>query len=69
MPDPAKANELLKLLWISGGDKDGLINIGQRTHAYLKEKNVKHIWHVDASGHDFNAWKNDLYLFSQRLFR
>ncbi len=69
VPDPAKANELLKLLWISGGDKDGLINISQRTHAYLKEKAVKHIWHVDSGGHDFNVWKNDLYLFSQMLFR
>jgi enterochelin esterase-like enzyme len=69
VPDPAKANQLLKLLWISGGDKDGLINIGQRTHAYLKENDVKHIWHVDAGGHDFNVWKNDLYLFSQLIFR
>jgi enterochelin esterase-like enzyme len=69
VPDPAKANKLLKLLWISGGDKDGLINIGQRTHAYFKEKNVKHIWHVDSGGHDFNVWKNDLYLFSQLIFR
>ena len=69
VPDPAKATQMLKLLWISGGDKDGLINIGQRTHAYLKEKNVPHIWHVNASGHDFNAWKNDLYLFSQIIFR
>ena len=69
VPDPAKATQMLKLLWLSGGDKDGLINIGQRTHAYLKEKNVPHIWHVNASGHDFNAWKNDLYLFSQLIFR
>jgi len=69
VPDPARATQMLKLLWISGGDKDGLINIGQRTHAYLKEKNVPHIWHVNATGHDFNAWKNDLYLFSQLIFR
>jgi hypothetical protein len=34
---------MLKLLWISCGDKDGLINFSQRTHAYLKEKNVPHI--------------------------
>jgi len=69
VPDPAKANELLKLLWISGGDKDGLLHIGQQAHAYLKEKNVKHIWHVDSGGHNFNVWKNDLYLFSQLIFR
>jgi enterochelin esterase-like enzyme len=69
VPDPAKATQMLKLLWISGGDRDGLLNIGQRTHAYLKEKNVPHIWHLDSGGHDFNVWKNDLYLFAQRLFQ
>jgi enterochelin esterase-like enzyme len=69
VPDPAKATQMLKLLWISGGDKDGLIYIGQRTHAYLKEKNVPHIWHLDSGGHDFNVWKNDLYLFAQRIFQ
>ncbi len=69
VPDPARATQMLKLLWISDGDKDGLINIGQRTHAYLKEKNVNHIWHLDSGGHDFNVWKYDLYLFSQLIFR
>ena len=68
-PDPAKATQMLKLLWISGGDRDGLLNIGQRTHAYLKEKNVPHIWHLDSGGHDFKVWKNDLYLFAQRIFQ
>jgi enterochelin esterase-like enzyme len=69
VPDPAKARQLLKLLWISCGDRDGLIFISQRTHAYLKEKNVPHIWHVDSGVHDFAVWKNDLYLFAQRIFR
>jgi enterochelin esterase-like enzyme len=69
VPDPAKATQMLKLLWISGGDHDGLLNIGQRTHAYLKEKNVPHIWHVDSGGHEFAVWKNDLYLFAQRIFQ
>jgi enterochelin esterase-like enzyme len=69
VPDPAKANEMLKLLWISGGDQDGLIHFGQRTHVYLKEKNVKHIWNVDSGGHDFAVWKNNLYQFAQLIFR
>ena len=69
VPDPAKANEMLKLLWISGGDKDGLITFGQRTHLYLKEKKVKHIWNVDSGGHDFAVWKNNLYQFAQLIFR
>jgi enterochelin esterase-like enzyme len=69
VPDPNAAKARLKLLWISCGDKDGLIGISQGVHAYLKERNVPHIWHVDSGAHDFQVWKNDLYLFSQHLFR
>lgn len=69
LPNPEEAAKKLKLLWGSCGDQDGLINVSQRVHAYLKEKNVPHIWHVDSGKHDFGVWKNDLYLFSQLLFR
>jgi len=69
VPDPAKAAGMLKLLWISCGDRDGLISISQRTRAYLKEKNVPHVWHVDSGAHEFAVWSNDLYLFAQRIFR
>ncbi|MGA2555401.1 MAG: alpha/beta hydrolase-fold protein [Verrucomicrobiota bacterium] len=69
VPDPAKAIKMLKLLWISAGNRDGLITFSQRTHVYLKEKNVPHIWHVDDNAHDFNHWKNSLYWFAQQLFR
>ncbi len=68
VPDPDKA-KTLKLLWVSCGDKDGLIGISQGVHRYLKDKGVPHIWHVDSGIHDFQVWKNDLYLFSQKLFR
>ena len=69
VPDPAKAKEMLKVLWISCGNKDGLMTFSLRTHTYLKEKNVPHIWHVDDNAHDFKHWKNSLYWFSQQLFR
>lgn len=69
VPDPAKATQMLKLLWISCGDRDGLIFISQRTHAYLKEKNVPHVWHVDSGVHDFAVWRSNLYQFAQRIFR
>ena len=68
VPDPAKAAAMLKLLWISCGDKDGLINFSQRTHAYLKEKNVPHIWQLDYGMHEFKVWKRDLYQFAQLVF-
>ena len=69
VPDPAAAKEKLKLLWLSCGKKDGLIRISQGVHAYLKEKDVPHIWHVDSNGHDATEWGNNLYLFVQRLFQ
>ena len=69
VPDCATAAQMLRLLWVSCGDRDGLFYISQRTHHYLKEKNVPHIWHVDSGIHDFAVWKNDLYLFAQQIFR
>ena len=69
VPDPEKATQQLKLLYISCGNKDGLIRISQGVHAYLKGKNVPHIWHVDEHAHDFQHWKKALYQFSQLVFR
>lgn len=69
VPNPAETAQKLKLLWISCGDKDGLISFSQRLHKYLIENNVPHIWHVEPGVHDFKVWKNDLFLFSQLLFK
>lgn len=69
VPDPAKAREQLKLLWISCGDKDGLIGFSKRTHDYLKANNVPHIYYVDHGYHDFQIWKNSLYMYSQLIFK
>jgi len=69
VPDPASAKAKLKLLWIACGKRDGLIRISQGVHAYLKEKDVPHVWHVDGNAHDPTEWRNNLYLFAQRIFR
>ncbi len=69
VPDPEKTTKQLKLLYVSCGNKDGLIRISQNVHAYLKEKNVPHIWHVDDHAHDFQHWKKALYQFSQLIFK
>lgn len=68
-PDPASAAKQLKLLYLSCGNKDGLIRISQNVHGYLKENNVPHIWHVDEHAHDFQHWKKALYQFSQLIFQ
>ena len=68
VPDAAKATEQLKLLWLSCGNKDGLMNISQRTQRYLKDKGVPHLWNVDSHGHDPTHWRNNLYYFAQLIF-
>jgi enterochelin esterase-like enzyme len=69
VPNPEETKKKLKLLWISCGDKDGLITFSKRTHDYLNTNNVPHIYYVDHGYHDFVVWKNSLYMFSQLLFK
>jgi enterochelin esterase-like enzyme len=69
VPVPEDARKKLKLLWISCGDKDGLITYSKRTHDFLNANNVSHIYYVDHGYHDFKVWKNSLYMFSQLLFK
>ncbi len=69
VPDPAKAKEQLRLLWVACGKRDNLLRVSQGVHAYLKEKGVPHVWHVDGNAHDPTEWRNNLYLFAQHLFR
>jgi enterochelin esterase-like enzyme len=69
VPDPTDTAKQLKLLWVSCGDTDSLMNGNKMFHAALAEKKVPHIWHVDTGGHMFRVWKNDLYLFAPLLFQ
>lgn len=69
VPDPARTARQLKLFYLACGNKDQLIKISQDLHAYLKEKDVPHIWNVDGNGHDPTEWKNNLYQFAQMAFQ
>lgn len=70
IPNPEETKKKLKLLWISCGDKDGLISFSKRTHDYLVEKNIEHVYRVIPGGaHDFKVWKEGLYNLSQLLFK
>ncbi len=69
VPDPDKAREKLRLLWISCGDSDRLMLFSQRTHDYLAAKHVPHVFQPQPRRHDFAVWKNDLYTLSQLLFK
>jgi enterochelin esterase-like enzyme len=67
--NPADASQKLRLLWVSCGDTDRLMDISQSFHKALEEMKVPHVWHVDTGGHTWEVWRNDLYLLAQRLFR
>lgn len=69
VPDPEEARRKLKLLWISCGDKDGLLRISERTHQYFSQQGVPHIYYIEPGVHDFRVWRNGLYMFSQLIFK
>lgn len=69
VPDPAAARAQLKLLYVSCGNKDGLINVSQRVHTCLTEQKIPHVWNVDDFAHDRLTWANNLHHFAQRIFR
>jgi enterochelin esterase-like enzyme len=69
LKDPADAAKKLRLLWVSCGDRDGLMRVSRRFHDALEEKKVPHVWQVDSGGHDFTVWRTNLYHFVPLLFR
>lgn len=69
LPDAAAARRQLALLYLSCGNKDGLINVSQAVHRALKQRDIPHVWNVDEHGHDRESWAENLHHFAQRLFR
>src|SRR5665213_1072725 len=69
VPDADAVKNKLKLIWISCGSSDGLITFSKRTHDYLVEKNIPHIYYIEPGVHNFKVWKNGLYMFSQLIFK
>jgi enterochelin esterase-like enzyme len=69
LPDPQAAGRKIALLYLSCGNRDGLISVSQGVHAYLKQHDVPHVWNVDDHGHDGDSWANNLHHFAQKIFR
>ncbi|WP_235034013.1 alpha/beta hydrolase [Roseiconus lacunae] len=69
IPDTESTKKQLELLYLSCGNKDGLIKVSQRVQRYLKENDIPHHWNVDSYGHDPTHWRNNLYHFVQLLFK
>ncbi len=67
--DGAKANEKLKLLWVSCGTEDGLIRFNRTLVKWLKAKNAN-LQALETPGrHTWMVWRRNLIAFSQQLFR
>jgi enterochelin esterase-like enzyme len=66
---PARIAAPARLLYLSCGNKDGLINVSQGLHRRLRQQGVPHVWHVDDYGHSRESWAENLYHFAQLLFR
>ena len=69
IPDPARARRELRLLYLSCGNQDGLINVSQAVHRGLSQRAIPHVWNVDEHGHDRDSWAENFYRFTQLIFR
>lgn len=67
--DKEAARHAFKLVYLSCGNRDGLINVSQAMHRDLKALGIIHLWSVDEYGHDRESWAENLYHFARRLFR
>jgi enterochelin esterase-like enzyme len=66
---PSNKTKQLRLLWLSCGDRDSLMERSKAFHETLDKEKVPHLWHVDSGAHTWPVWKNDLYLLAQKLFQ
>jgi enterochelin esterase-like enzyme len=69
VPDAARVKQEARLVYLSCGNRDGLINVSQDVHRYLQQQGVAHVWNVDDHAHEPATWASNLYHFVQKLFR
>jgi len=65
----AKANQQLKLLWISCGTEDHLIKINRDLREWLKTKGINHTDIETPGMHTWMVWRRNLAEFAGLLFR
>ena len=65
----AKANQQLKLLWISCGTEDHLIKINRDLREWLKTKGIQHTDIETPGMHTWMVWRRNLAEFAGLLFR
>lgn len=67
--DPAAANAKLKLLWIGVGKDDFLLQRNQEFIGTLKEKDIRHEWHLTDGNHSWPVWRLYLADLAPKLFQ
>ena len=68
LANPEATNKKLKLLWIGCGKDDFLLKRNEEFLATLKEKNIRHEWHLSDGAHSWPVWRIYLGEFVPRLF-
>ncbi len=59
-----------RLIFISCGSDDGLINNSENYHNFLDDNGVEHIWQIErGQGHTKTVWNRSLHNFAQRVFQ
>lgn len=65
----ASINKELKLIWISIGKDDFLIESNRKYKAWLESKNIKFFYQETEGVHSYNVWRRYLTDFTQLLFK
>ncbi len=69
LDNPEQTNEQLKLLWIACGKDDFLLSRNETFVGQLKEKGIKHQWHLTEGDHSWPVWRTYLADFVPKLFQ
>jgi enterochelin esterase family protein len=62
-------NQQLKLLWIACGKDDFLLSRNQEFITLLKNKNIRHDWHLTEGNHSWPVWRDYLAQIVPLLFQ
>ena len=67
--DPARANQQLKLLFLSCGTEDPRIPGHMDLMDALKAKQIRYVWYPTPGAHEWKVWRHSLAEFLPKLFR
>jgi enterochelin esterase-like enzyme len=65
----ARANSQLRLLWVSCGKDDFLIEPNRKLRDWLQSKGIEFKWLETEGAHTWQVWRRNLAEFAQLLFR